>query len=198
MAHGNNYRSLPAGQAGYSRKLLDSHAHALTTITELHRLVHDGMVFNATGKVAALANAATATFLMVVPDGVYPHMNRATFNFGKGDVDIITRNNVVTSADGTPLGAIPNTNENSDNTAGLLMYSAPTITDVGDVLHTGWAIPTATGTGIHTSSGIMGISQGEEWVMKPNSKYTMSVTNNSGEEIAFSYDMLFYELTYTD
>ena len=198
MSHGNNFRSLPSGMGGIFRRLLDYNQYAVTTLDSLHRLTHDGMVFNATGKVTTLANGATLVFLMSVPADVYTHMNRATFTFGKGDVDIVTRKDVVTSSDGTPLGAAPNANETSSNTAGLLLYSAPTITDAGTVLHTGWAPPTATGVGQGTSVGIMGISQGEEWVMKPSTKYTMSITNNSGEAIAFSYDMLFYEVSYVD
>ena len=197
MSHGKNFVSLPSGLGGEARKLLDYHQHAVTAIDSLHRLVHDGMVFNATGKVATLANGATDVFLMSVPAGVYPHMNRATFNFGLGDVDVVTRKDVVTSADGSVVAA-PNTNQNSSNTAQMVLTSAPTITDAGTVLHTTWATPTATGTGIHTNTGISGVTPGEEWVMEANTKYSMSITNNSGSTIAYSYDLLFYEVSYVE
>ena len=70
------------------------------------------------------------------------------------------------------------------------------MTDVGDLLHTTWAVPTSTGVG-QTHSGLANLDQGEEWILKPNTLYLVRITNNSGSVIDMSFDMLWYELTYS-
>ncbi len=177
------------------QRVYDPLTHAITTLTSNHRLAHDGMVYHTSGKVDGLANAGTATFYMRPGAGIFPHWSRMLLTFGDGDVDVNTYENVIVSADGTPITA-HNTNRNSDNVPGLLMYGAPTITDIGDVMHTLWAPDT--GAKGSRQIGISNIQNGEEWIMKPETGYAVQITNNSGGTISYSYEALWYEVDYQE
>jgi hypothetical protein len=50
----------------------DPYAHALTTISEEHRLIHDGMGYTVTRKHAAVANEGVSDILLAVPAVTYP------------------------------------------------------------------------------------------------------------------------------
>jgi hypothetical protein len=158
-------------------------------------LVHGGFMFHSSGKQTGLANAASAVFLMDAPAGVFPHIQRVELNVGSGGIDLIMRENVVTSADGTPLPVL-NVNRNSATVPGALIYGTPTITDAGDDFHTIW-IPD-TGAGVGSSTGVMDVDQGEEWVLAENVKYSFTITNNSGGAVDFSYEFVWYEVGFTD
>ena len=194
MEHGNNYRSMPHGQAGFFRKLMDKYAPALTTIDELHRATHDGMVFNVTGKHIGLAAAASLVLLVSVPDGAYPHMNRSNFMFSDGDIDVVMRKNVTQTDEGTELLA-HNVNTASSNVALTKFYYGPTITVAGDVIHLTWVPSTGADSG-EKATGIGHIGAGEEWVLAPGD-YTATITNNTAGDVTLAYDWLFYELSYT-
>jgi hypothetical protein len=155
------------------------------------------MIFNWTGKGLALANEGVVDFLLVT--GAKPiHMNRVSFFFGRGDIDMVNYSGVTTSANGSDVSStIKNVNEESTNTdSTLTVFTGPTVTDIGTLIHTAWAPPTATGQG-QTHSGT-GIDSGEEWVLKPNTKYLWRITNNSGVEIDYAWDNLFYDLSYEE
>ena len=193
MAHGSNFRTgwLP----GWLERLYDPFAHALTVITEEHRLAHDGMMFNATGKVIGLAVDGVEQILLNT-GSAYVHMNKVRLNFGSGDIDIESFKDVVTSADGTVTESV-NTNQNSSNPPIMIISEGPTVTDGGTSLHLTWAPPTGAGIG-NSANGISNLSSGEEWILKPNSKYLITITNNSGAIIDMSYDILWYEISYSD
>lgn len=173
----------------------DPQLHAVTVVESTHRMAHDGFVYHTSGKVLAVANGASVNVLMRTPADNFPHWNRAKFSFGRGDWDVLTFEDTVVSADGTPITNIKNTNRNSTNTPGLLIFSSPTITDDGDPMHILWAVPTGTGQG--NTIGISDVSNGEEWIMKPATNYMVRLTNNSGAASDMSYEFLWYELDYT-
>jgi hypothetical protein len=175
----------------------DQFAHAVTTIEELHRLTHDGMVYHTSAKVLSLADAGVYDILIAVPAGTFPHFQRLQLTVGRGDVDIDMYEGTTTSADGTVVGSF-NVNRNSTNTASTVTSHTPTITGDGTQIHTQWLAPTATGVGGSVPAGIVGETNGEEWVLKPNTKYLIRVTNNSGATINFRYEMLFYEISYEE
>jgi hypothetical protein len=194
MANNNEFRELPHGVRGFIHQLFDRFVPAITQIDSLHRGIHDGHVYDVTGKHLALADEGVLELLISVPVGTYPHMNRNNFTFGKGDVDVVVRSGVTQTDEGTELIS-HNVNEASSNRPVTKFYYGPTITVAGTVKHVLWAPPTGTGIG-QSANGIGGITAGEEWVMAPGD-YSITITNNSGSVIDLSYDMLFYELGYS-
>ena len=194
MAHGSNWRTFPGYLPNWLVRVMDAVVHAITVETVLHRLTHDGMVFSSTGKNTGLANAGVADFLFVTGD-LPVHLNKATLFPGDGDVDFVAYENTVTSNDG---GAVPvlNVNRDSSNLPKVKLYGAPAVTSVGDLIHTTWAVPTASSGA--NQQGVMNVSQGEEWVMSPNTKYLFRITNNSGGTISYAWDIVMLEPSYVD
>jgi len=174
----------------------DPHAHAVTVIQEQHRMVHDGMLFQTSGKQTGWLDAGTKTFLINVPADIYPHIQVMDLSFGSGDIDFVAREGVTTSNDGSVLPST-NVNRNSSNVAGIVLSAEPTITVPGTDIFTLWAPPTATGTG-QSASGLSGVGQASEWVLAPSTKYSITLTNNSGGTIAWSYEFSWYEISYED
>jgi len=180
------------GIAHETQHAFDLYANAYTVIQEPHRMSHDGFVFHSSGKNTGLANAATADFLMSVPAGVYPHVQRVRLDLEDGDVDLAMYEGVTTSADGGVITPF-NTNRNSSNTSGAILTGTPTVTDLGTLFHRHWIPPTATGVG--AKAGIMDINAfGEEWLLAPSTKYLFRITNNSGGTIDYRWEFVWYEI----
>jgi len=179
------------------RRSYDPEIPAVTVVTSVHRLTHDGFMYHISGKVTGFANAATDDFLIVAPPEKEGHIIDFNLTMGRGDIDIVTYEGTTTSNDGTPLQSeVFNTNRNSTNTPLQTLFSDPTITDVGTLIHTSWMPPTSTGTG-QSASGFVGGGQGEEWTIVPAEKYLMRITNNSGSTIDYRYEFKWYEADYT-
>lgn len=176
----------------------DSKSHAMTTIDLGHRLNHDGFTYSGTYKGTGLVNGGVMYVLMQVPAGSEPHLARTSISVGNGDVDIHAFENTTFSAAGTVIPAI-NTNRAlaADNTAAMIVTHSPTITAPGDELHVGWIPPTPVGQG-QTASGAADVQAGEEWILKGGVDYAWSVTNNSGETIDVSLDVVWFEINYTE
>jgi hypothetical protein len=188
----DNFREHAGDEEQYK---FDPLAHAVSTIDALHRMTHDGFVYHTSGKVTGMVDANVDDFLLEVPALTFPHFQRWRFGFGRGDIDIQVYEGTTTSDDGTEITAIYNTNRNSANTPDLNIFSAPTVTDVGTLVHTTWMVPTSTGVGL-SSAGLVGETNGEEWVLKPSTKYLIRVTNNSGATVSYAYEALWYEIGY--
>jgi hypothetical protein len=171
----------------------DQFAHALTVIQEQHRVSHDGFMYHASGKVLALGNGATQDFLMAVPAGTFPHLQRFSLNTGRGDIDVLVYEATTTSADGSANGEM-NVNRNSSNTPDNVLTLGPTVTGVGTLIHTNWIPPT--GSGVGSAAGVLDVQLGEEWILKPSTKYLFRVTNESGGAIDLRYEFVWYELNY--
>lgn len=196
MAHGKNWRTWPGDIPGWELRLHDPYTHAYTVIDELHRLIHDGMVFNYTHKFLTVVNGATVRLLLAPPAGCYPHINHFIANFGAGDIDVVTYKNPTVTDYGTevPNGGKDNVNLNSTNTAALRMYEDVLVSATGSSLHRIWVPPT--GTGVGNTTGVRGVIPGEEWLLKPGDEYLVEMTNNSGATIDCSVDVLWYEPSY--
>ena len=170
----------------------DTYANAFTIINEQHRMVHDGMFFQASGKQTGWLDGTEKKFLIVTGDGNYPHIQNMLLNFGAGGVDFVAYEDATTSSDGSAM-TVQNVNRASSNTPACTLFAEPTVTDDGDLIFTLWAPPTATGQG-KTANGVEGIGQGSEWVLNANSKYLIVMTNNSGGTISWSYEFSWYEI----
>lgn len=171
----------------------DRFAHARTVMDHEHRNIHEGMAFHATHRVTSLGNGANLWLLMACPAGCFPHITGLIFTFEAGDIDIVTFEGTTTSADGTVISSF-NRNRNSSNTPDMVLTHTPTITDAGTQIHDRLVPPT--GSGVGNSEGIISPNLGEEWILKPATKYLIRVTNNSGGTIKLTLESLWYELGY--
>jgi hypothetical protein len=161
----------------------------------VHQMGHEGFVHHTSGKILALADAGVYEFLLVVPAATYPHLNRVNFSVSSGDVDIVSFEAPTQTDEGSVLTSY-NTNRNSANTPGMLVYTGPTITVDGTQIHTAWVPPTAAGVGQSKNDGVADVNAGEEWIIKPSTEYLIRLTNNAGAAIDFRYEFLWYELDY--
>jgi hypothetical protein len=174
----------------------DPFAHAVTVIQEQHRMGHDGFMFHSSGKVTGMIDANVDDFLLAVPAATFPHLQRIRFTFGAGDIDLQSYEGTTTSADGAAQSVL-NTNRNSANTPDTVLTIGPTVSTPGTLVHTAWAAPTATGTGL-SAEGAGAVEAGEEWVLTPSTKYLFRITNNSGATIDYRWEFLWYEVGYDD
>lgn len=170
----------------------DPYAHALTVIEEEHRLTHDGMVFHTSGR-ASVTNTNSLDILFAVPAGVRPHFRKADLELGDGPCDAYLYEGTTTSDDGTALNTY-NRNRNSSNVSGTVLTSGPTISDVGTLIHDRYFGDTG---GVWTRVSVHGDATGEEWVLAPSTKYLLRITNNSGVTIVVNYQLMHYEISYT-
>lgn len=196
--HGKNWRTFPGDIPGWQLRLHDPFAHALTVINETHRLSHDGMVFSYTHKFLTVVNGATARMILAPGAAQHPHINQMRITVGAGDIDIVAYENPTVTSYGTtvPNGGKPNVNRSSTNLAELAIYENVTVSAQGSSLHRTWIPPTGTGQG--NTFGVLNVTAGEEWILKPGDEYLIEVTNNSGATIDMALDMLWYEVNYQD
>lgn len=190
----DTYRAMDQ-KRGEDTRAMDAFAHALTTIDEPHRMVHDGFSFHATSRVVSLANAASHNILLAVPAGSFPHLRAMLVSLSDSPVDIESFEGTTTSADGTVITPF-NRNRNSTNTPGVVLTHTPTISADGTQIHDRF-VPDAGGQGSN-DVGVVTPNLGEEWILAPSTKYLIRVTNNSGGAITISYEVLWYEIDYDE
>ena len=172
----------------------DDYARAVCTIDENHKLVHDGMFFNTSGKQTGWTDGTSKSFLISPPAGCFPHVQTMILNFGRGDIDFVAYEGPTVTDNGSALTAV-NVNCSSTNTADLALYAEPTVSDNGTHKFTLWVPPTATGNG-QSANGIAGVGQGSEWLLNESVPWLIVMTNNSGSTIDWSYEFSWYELNY--
>ena len=171
----------------------DRYVHARCTIDHEHRMIHDGFAFHCTNRTVGVANGASADLLVSVPAGAYPHITAFIFSLSDSPIDLETYEGVTTSDDGTLLSRF-NRNRNSSNTPTVEMFSAPTITDLGTRVHDRY-VPDAGGQGSN-QVGSLTPNLGEEWILRPATKYIVRLTNNSGGSLTYGMEALWYEVGY--
>jgi len=171
----------------------DTISFADTVIQEEHRMIHDGFMFHLSGKVTGMVDTNVDDYLIIVGDEE-AHLDDIVIGAGRGDIDILMYEGTTVSANGSALTPF-NQNRESANTPNSAVYTGPTVTGVGTLIHTAWLPPTGTGTGL-SANGVAGPSNGEEWMLAPNTNYLIRITNNSGATIAYRYEFRWYELDY--
>lgn len=171
---------------------VDEYTGCQGVISEPHMLIHRGKVFHWTQKVVGIAIGAQAQFLLKTAVGNYPHIHRFRLNAGDGSVDVNMYEDTVTSADGTLLTNVFNLNRNSIITPDMELYSGPTATDDGTLIHNLWLPPSGT-QGAH-ATGVSNAEAGEEWILKPGSNYMFELDNTSGGIITAWFELFWYEL----
>ena len=177
------------------RRAFDPYAHAVTVINEAHRLIHDGYFFDCSGIVASVANGASSDILLKLPAGTFGHLTFMEYSVGDSPCDVFFYEGTTVSADGTAAN-VRNHNRSASDTSNTGIYTGPTVTDVGTLLHTRY-IPGAAAPG--QSSGTMVAGEDAEWVLgnaTSATNYMWRITNNSGGAIKLSFHMNGYEIGY--
>ena len=164
----------------------DPYSASVTVIDENHRMIHDGAYFELWRADATLGIGGVVDLLLAVPALTFPHLQDITLEASDAPVVLEMYEDTVTSADGTALPVF-NKNRNSSNTPDTVVSVAPTITGVGTQIKRA-AITSPAGSSIVFSQTKSG-----EWVLKPDTKYLVRVTNNSGAVIDFNITIGFYE-----
>lgn len=192
---GDNFRQSTSDER---MRAWDSYSHALTTIDLGHRLNHDGFTYSSTHKHIGILDGATEDILLQVPAGSFPHLAQMGITVGGGDIDIVGYEGCTYSAAGTAIAAV-NTNRSkaAEHTALMVVTADPTITDTGTEMHVGWVPPAPVGVG-QAVSGTADVQAGEEWILNESTDYLWRMTNNSGATIDLSFDLVWFEIDYTE
>lgn len=174
---------------------LDPLVRSIPTTGTFHHLGHEGKVFIHGERHDGVADAANFDMLIRIPAGNAARQVHFRFHYsakantGTLDVDVMLFKNTVVSADGSEE-TIVSTNDAVVKSTGVLMFSGPTVTDVGDY---------ATSVNMFGEKKSAGSEETAvpEWVMAPvganERNYLMRLTNNSGGTIDFNHALFFYD-----
>jgi len=164
---------------------VDSSTNSLQVIDYSHHEIHSASHYNRKNWLDITGAGTTVDFLIVTPDTTkWAHL---VYEFaGEAEFTLTAYEATTTSADGTPLSTF-NNQRNSANTAGVTLYSGPTVTDVGDEI---WA--TKIGSSRNDTEGSR---NDDEWVLKQNTKYLLRVVKVATGTHWFAYNLEWYEHT---
>jgi hypothetical protein len=196
----DNYRRDPADE---EHRKFDPYVHAVTVITEPHRMIHDGFYFSASGIDLDLANGASFDILIKLPAGQIGHMTLIEYAIEDAPATITFYEGVTTSADGTAVNTRNHNRVIANDTSSSVITYDPTVTDVGTKLYEKY-VPQANGGGAGPGGGSGGSvinGESEEWVLgSPTdaTAYLWRLTNNSGGIIDLSYHLSGYEIGYQE
>ncbi|MCK5610635.1 hypothetical protein KAR91_52670 [Candidatus Pacearchaeota archaeon] len=185
---------LLSDEAG-TRIINDPLVNTVPTTGTFHHLGHEGMLFIHGERHNGIANGANLDMLIRIPAGNANRQVHFRFNYhgkantGDLDIDVILYEGPTVSAEGD-LEDIATTNDALVKTTGVLMFSGPTVTDVGN-----YKGQTAMlGEKKSASSLDMAVP---EWIMAPNGSsardYLIRTTNNSGGTVDIVHSLFFYD-----
>ena len=174
---------------------IDTLVKSVPTTGTFHHLGHEGKVFIHGERHNAIANGANFDMLIRIPAGNAARQVHFRFNYsgkantGTLDVDVILYEGITVSADGSSE-VIASTNDAVVKSTGVLMFSSPTVTDLGNYK----AQTAMLGEKKSASSEDQAVP---EWIMAPNGAsardYLMRVTNNSGGTADIIHALFFYD-----
>jgi len=174
----------------------DSVVHAVTTIGENHRMIHDGFMFHAYHKHNGLERNGIARFLFDVPANTAVHLSKLRTHASGGDITLTLCEGPTVTDNGTEITAY-NPNRVSSNTPDMDVYDGPTITVEGTDLLSHWLPPAGVGQG--DASHIV-TDESEEWILwggASGQQYCWSVTNHGSQSIDVWQEVYWYEVGYT-
>lgn len=166
---------------------IEQYSGSLRTIEQEHATIHDGNGYQLSGEIAALANAASAYFL-IDPSAPIHWRDYRLFS-DDAPIDIEFFENPTTTDNGTTLTPL-NRNRLSANTSTAAVYSGPTVTADGSRLYISRIV--GTGTGANKTGEVEGLPV--EWIIDGGNTYLLKVTNNSGGPVDLIYQFFWYEL----
>lgn len=179
------------------RKVFDDYAYAITTISEPHRMIHDGFFFSMSGIETALANLGTFDILFRAPAGQMGHVTLLEFTVQNAPITVTMYEGTTTSADGTPTNARNHNRVNGNDTPGIATTTQPTVTGLGTLLDERYVPDIGGPPGV--SHGLLVAGADAEWVLgSPDveTTYLWRLTNNSGGAIDLGYHFNGYQLGY--
>ena len=176
-----------------ARQFRNQQSNAMTVVSEYHRDVTAGEVFNTGTVQKEIAKASTYGILFVTPADFQVNISGFNAQFSSGDVLLTVSEGATTSSDGTIEHPSVNRNRNSLVTAGAIFYLEPTVTAAGTTISKIWTPPTVDGTGVQTGRQ-MGSGE-DSWLLKPDTKYLFLFENLSKNTIRFSVRLSWAELT---
>ena len=159
---------------------------SIPIIMHQHAQIHQGNGFTHADIHSALAADATETHLMVTGDNAI-HLRSFNIQTTAAPCTVEYFEDVITSNNGDALG-VGNNNRTSSNPPTMSLYQNPVITNAGNPIGKS-LIPSVAQKG---GNGL-DIITGGEWILKPNTKYSYGITNNTNQEIDFSTVIFWYE-----
>jgi len=167
-------------------ELLDLISGSIKTIDIFHHEIHLGDIQSYT-KIHTIANEGAQTIAFTVgsnsihlkPGSFISGFGRITFSLQEGAT--ITGGNVVPSY---------NRNRNSIKTSSTVIKEGVTVSVAGTFIDYDYIGGSSTtgGKGAGDNS-----QTNDEWVLKPNTNYVFTITNNSGAESKVLTKIIFYE-----
>lgn len=167
-------------------KLIGTSSRPNIISTQITDAIYNGIGFDVSGT-GTIASGASASFMAIVGDTSL-HFHGFEIKSSAGLVTVELFEAPTTSANGTAKTPL-NKNRNSTTVSKTLVYMNPTITANGTLLATRQILQV--GGGAHIEGGEASISS--EWILKPNTKYIIKITNSSGGSINFSSSFYYYE-----
>jgi len=174
----------------------ESESQAATIITSLHRKIHDGLVFDASGFVSAVADGASFDILFRFPAGEVGHLFGLEYSLQDGGGRFYFYEGTTTSDDGTAVNIRNHNRLIGIDTQTAAVTRDPVVTDVGTELHTRYIPQDTTGGGGQKAAGTSVFNQDEEWVMGHptlETTYMWRYTNNSGGTVDLSFHFNGYQ-----
>lgn len=176
---------------------LDPLVKSIPTTDTFHHLGHEGKVFIHSDRHDEIAADATLDMLICIPAGNAARQVHMRYNYaaksdagGTGlDVDVELYKDTTVSDVGVEE-VVVSTNDAVVKETGVIMYSGPTITDIGTFKTAGFIV----GEKRSASSKEQSVP---EWILVPNGNelryYTMRARNNSGTTVDINNALFFYD-----
>ena len=158
--------------------------------TDTHTGVHEGRVYDQQYKISGLARNGVFDFMMITGTR-YPNVSTFQITSGGGNIEVILYEDSVTSNDGTQILEAVDRNRNKASTPHAFFYQGATYTDIGTSIWEVWLPPSTSGTGEGITNLIT--SGADQWILKPNTKYTYRITNLGGGKIDVVVDTAWLE-----
>jgi hypothetical protein len=160
-------------------------------------MLHDGMGFTFTEIWTGQLAGTARDYLITTGVDARPHFRKLEFSLEDGPVLFQVFEDTVVSAEGTPITTIYNNNRNSSYIMPATMHLNPTVTDVGTQIHVHkqWAVASGP-PGQASQAGAQDI--GEEWILKPETRYLIRLTNLSAITVEGHAHFFGYHPSYVD
>ncbi len=165
----------------------DPYTSSYTVISENHRMIHDGMFFKAQHRETITSSGGTMQVVVAVPALTFPHMQILEITTDGRPLDYIMTEGISTVADGTAVTSF-NRNRNANTTASTVVTHTPT-TPTGGTQIDEHLIP-----GIGNKIGIFDETVQGEWVLAPDTKYLIEITNNDTSNHDVEIRLGYYEV----
>lgn len=152
-----------------------------------HQKVHQGQFFLLERIVSSLADNVSIDVVLSTGN---QSLHASFGSIVRGDSEIFIYESPTVS-NGSVIDII-NQNRNSTRQSTATAVHTPTVTSVGTLLTHNLIVGGAVG---HAVGGAMSgaLREGSEWVLKPNTKYLIRLTNKSGQARDLQLQCAFYE-----